>query len=213
MPGRRDRSIVFIDGSNWFHGLVEIGVLRKFALNYAKLSTKLIGPARDWVGTRYYIGRLDVTSSAYADQRRLESFLKNTDPRIAIHFGRVERRMVKNEAASEILTYLHTLKMKIDERTFQDLVAFAKKHEKAFVWQEKAVDVQLAVDMVVMATRDEYDVAYLLSADGDFTGAVSYVRSLGKKVYAASPLRGAQIAKVVNSFIPLTDPRWFDDCY
>jgi uncharacterized LabA/DUF88 family protein len=81
------------------------------------------------------------------------------------------------------------------------------------VWTEKAVDVQLAVDMVTMATRDEYDCAYLLSADGDFTGAVDYVRSLGKKVFAASPLHGAQIAKVVNTFIPLK-AAWFDNgCY
>jgi hypothetical protein len=41
----------------------------------------------------------------------------------------------------------------------------------------KALDVQLAVDMVVMGTRDENDAAYLLSADGDYTGAVDYMRS------------------------------------
>jgi uncharacterized LabA/DUF88 family protein len=61
--------------------------------------------------------------------------------------------------------------------------------------------------MVVMATRN--DAAYLLSADGDFIGAVSYVRSLGKKVFAASPNRSAQLAKVVNTFIPLSRS-WFN---
>jgi uncharacterized LabA/DUF88 family protein len=70
----------------------------------------------------------------------------------------------------------------------------------------------LAVDMVSMSHRDDFDAAYLLSADGDFTPAVEVVRSNGKKVYAASPDAGAQLAKVVNSFIRL-DLSWFDACY
>ena len=81
--------------------------------------------------------------------------------------------------------------VKIDHQTFQGLISIAKKHAKTLVWHEKAVDVQLAVDMVVMATRKDFDAAYLLSADGDFTGAVDYVRSLGGKVYAASPMHGS----------------------
>ena len=92
------------------------------------------------------------------------------------------------------------------------MVDITKKHAETLVWKEKAVDVQLAVDMVLMATRDEFDAAYLLSADGDYTGAVEYVRSLGKKVYAASASQGAQLKKVVNSFIRLPAD-WFDECY
>lgn len=62
-----------------------------------------------------------------------------------------------------------------------------------------------------MAISGAYDAAYLLTADGDYTPAVEAVRKLGKKVYAASPLSGAQLAKAVNSFIHL--PRdWFADC-
>ncbi len=205
------RGVVFIDGSNWFHGLVDIGIQKKLALDYAKISTKLLGP-RKWIGTRYYIGRVTVTSPGYADQRRLENFLLKIDGRISVHCGRVEPNIVENEAAREMLSFLHGLTMRIDSKIFRDLVAIAKKHEKTMVWKEKAVAVQLAVDMVVMATRDEYHAAYILSADGDFTGAVKYVRSLGKKVYAASPLRGAQLASAVDTFISLP-VSWFDDCY
>jgi len=207
-----ERGLVFIDGSNWYHGLVEAGIQSKLSLNYAKIGEKLAGPARTWIGTRYYVGRLESTSPSYTDQRKLEAHLTRTDPRISIHFGRIEANVVENEAAKEILNYLHSLSMKIDSQTFSALVALAKRHEKTTVWKEKAVDVQLAVDMVVMAMRNEYDCAYLLSADGDFTGAVDYVRSTGKKVYAASCLHGAQIAKAVNSFI-LLKADWFHDCY
>ncbi len=106
-----DRAVVFVDGNNWFHGLEEAGVQRKFALDFAKVSTKLLGP-REWVGTRYYVGRLSVTSPNYADQRKLEDFLLKTDRRISVHFGRVGPRLVENEAAREILAYLYGLTSK-----------------------------------------------------------------------------------------------------
>ena len=59
----------------------------------------------------------------------------------------------------------------------------AEEHQNTTVMVEKAVDVMLAVDLVVMAERNEFDVAYLLSADGDYTPAVEHVRTLGKQVY------------------------------
>jgi uncharacterized LabA/DUF88 family protein len=70
----------------------------------------------------------------------------------------------------------------------------------------------VAVDVVSMAISNAYDAAYLLTADGDYTPAVNAVRALGKKVYAACPLSGAQLGRTVNSFIRL-QPAWFDDCY
>ena len=77
---------------------------------------------------------------------------------------------------------------------------------------EKAVDVMLAVDFVIMAQRNEYDTAYLLTADGDYTHAVTFVGSLGKTVFAASAGYGAQLASVVKAFIRV-DRDWFRDCY
>jgi hypothetical protein len=147
-----DRGVVFIDGNNWFHGLVGAGIQKKLELDYAKISKKLLGPSRQWIGTRYYIGRLTNASPNYADQRKLEDRLLKTDSRISIHFGRIEAHLVENEAAKEMLNYLYGLSTKIDSRTFHDLISLAKKHTKTLVWKEKAVDVQLAVDMVLMAT-------------------------------------------------------------
>jgi uncharacterized LabA/DUF88 family protein len=77
---------------------------------------------------------------------------------------------------------------------------------------EKAVDVFLAIDLVSLAMSDAYDAAYLLSADGDYTPAVEAVRRLNKKVYVASCVPGAHLARAVNSFIRLQRD-WFNDCY
>jgi len=145
MAGAPDRAIVFIDGNNWYHCLKEASVADKFRLDYKKISEKLLGP-RNWIGTRYYIGRVDSRQAAtvYADQRRFINALEKTDPRITVHLGRIEPRVVESEAASELLQYVHGLKMKIDTRVFTELVALTKRHEQALVWVEKAVDVQLA---------------------------------------------------------------------
>lgn len=50
---------------------------------------------------------------------------------------------------------------------------------------EKGVDVALATDMMSLGVQDAYDVAVLVSNDGDFGPAVEFLRGKGKKVYHA----------------------------
>jgi uncharacterized LabA/DUF88 family protein len=212
MTGNPERTIVFIDGNNWFHGLVQAGVSDRYMLDYTKISNKIIG-ARQWVGTRYYIGqvRQEDNREQYADQR---SFLARicTDKRVKAYFGRLEPRTVQNELAKQLKSYLAGLAVKIDPRVYHHLVQMAELHKQSRVVVEKAVDVMLAVDLVVMAERNEYDTAYILAADGDYTPAVHHAKGLGKKIFAASTLHGAELAKAVYKFIPL-NADWFKDCY
>ncbi len=208
-----DRAVVFIDGNNWYHALCRVNVEDRARLDYRKICEKLLGP-REWVATRYYIGQVNqkFNTSLYAQQRSFLAGLESTDPRISVHLGRIEPRTVSNEAAKELREYLGKLSTKIDPGVFADLSEIARRHADATVFVEKAVDVFLAVDLVTMANGNAYDAAYLLAADGDYTPAVEAVRKLGKKVYAASPTSGAQLAKAVNTFIHLP-ATWFDDCY
>ncbi len=213
----QDRAIVFIDGNNWYHGLRDVGVSDLLRLDYAKISQKLVGPARQWIGTRYYIGRMrqDHSAQLYSDQRSFLSRLEKKDARITTHLGRLESRVVTNPMAGDLDDYLNELQarhIRLDKGVFHSLRDIAARHRRAPVLVEKAVDVMLAVDMVMMAQRGEYEAGYLLSADGDYTPVADAVRALGKKIYAASPLQGAQLAARVNSFIPLA-PKWFIDCY
>ncbi|MCK5650333.1 MAG: NYN domain-containing protein, partial [Gemmatimonadetes bacterium] len=128
------------------------------------------------------------------------------------HLGRLETRVVRNEAALELRRYLGNPPMRIERGIYNDLLEIARRHATSEVVVEKAVDVMLAVDMVTMGERNEFDAAYLLSADGDFTPAVQAVRALRKRVYAVSPSYGAQLAAAVDSFIRL-GATWFRDCY
>jgi uncharacterized LabA/DUF88 family protein len=208
-----DRAVLFVDGNNWYHSLQDAGVQDLGRLNYAKISQKLLGP-RIWLATRYYIDQVQQQRNTrlYAEQRRFLANLRATDRRISCHLGRLESRLVENDAARELRQYLSRLPLRIDKKVFHDLMDLARRHERTQVYVEKAVDVMLAVDMVTMAERDEYDAAYLLSADGDYTPAVTAARRKGKKVYAASPYHGAQLGAVVNAYIRV-NRQWFDDCY
>lgn len=208
------RAVLFIDGNNWYHSLRDAGVTGTGELNYAKISTKLCGPGREWKGTRFYIGQVNQGHSPklYADQRSFLARLAATDPRITHYLGRLEPRKVDNEAAIELRQYLSGLKIRIDKGVFHYLMSLSRRHECVQVITEKAVDVMLAVDAVLMAERNEYEAAYLLTADGDFTPVATAIRSLGKKVYAASPAQGAQLAAAVDTFIPLSRA-WFSDCW
>ena len=177
-----DRAVLFIDGNNWYHALRAIGVEDRARLDYQKISTKLIG-SREWVATRYYIGQVNqkFNSALYAQQRSFLASLTETDARISVHLGRIEPRTTTDDAAEELRRYLSKLPVKIDAGVFAELNAIAKRHTEVTIFVEKAVDVFLAVDVVTMAISGDYDAAYLLTADGDFTPAVDAVRKMGKR--------------------------------
>lgn len=51
---------------------------------------------------------------------------------------------------------------------------------------EKGVDINIAVDMLTLAFNNIYDVAILVTGDGDFTSVVEAVENLGKHVENAT---------------------------
>ena len=54
--------------------------------------------------------------------------------------------------------------------------------KRGSTYVEKGVDIKLATDMLRMAYRNLYDVAILVSGDGDFEPVVESVEELGKHV-------------------------------
>ena len=208
-----NRAILFVDGNNFYHGLREAGAHNQGQLDFAKIAKKLVGP-RQWNGLRYYVGQVKQSDDQrlYADQRAFIARQQNLDARISFHMGRLEHRPPRDAAARELYEYLTTLKIKVDKKVFGDLITIAKKYKDVTEIVEKAVDVALAVDLVVCAERHEYDTAYVLSADGDYTHAVQFARSKGKKVFAVSAKSGAQLAAAVDKFIRI-DATWVNDCY
>lgn len=58
-----------------------------------------------------------------------------------------------------------------------------EKRGQTFI--EKGVDVKLAVHLLAQAYTNAYDIAIIVSGDGDFVDAVEETQRLGKKVWVA----------------------------
>src|SRR5688500_7633488 len=111
-PKNLPRAVVFIDGNNWYFALKEAGAVDIGRLSYPKISEKLTGPGRMWIGTRYYIGAMpqQFNATSYAAQRSFLAALTNSDKRISVHLGRLETRTSKNLAARELAQYMANLR-------------------------------------------------------------------------------------------------------
>jgi len=57
-----------------------------------------------------------------------------------------------------------------------------RKRDGKVYYVEKATDVNLALDLSLDSQKDLYDEAYLISNDGDFSGAVKSAIGFGKKI-------------------------------
>jgi uncharacterized LabA/DUF88 family protein len=80
-------------------------------------------------------------------------------------------------------------------------------------WYEKGVDVKIATDLVALAHAAEYEVAILVSGDGDLAPAVHEVRRLGRVVENAMPRsrRSWHLIQESSKFIEIDGPmfdRW-----
>jgi uncharacterized LabA/DUF88 family protein len=209
------RVVVFIDGNNWYHSLKAARLTRLGRLDYGRLSQKLSTTQRSWISTRYYIPDVGPSGSArlVRDQQAFLNNLRSQDERIRVVMsGRLAPRLVENEAAAELLRYLAELRQPLPARVYHDLVELGRTHAHARVLVEKAVDVQIAIEMFELATRNDFDTAILLSAHGDFVPAIRAVLRCGKRVVAASPSPSASLAAEASAFLRLK-PEWFEDCY
>jgi len=181
----KKKAALFIDGSNLYKRLQYSGI-RKGNIDYAQFSRNLILD-RHWVGTYFYIApvRKQDGVETYQAQQRFFSALRGTKG-INLKLGTLVKR--QNECGQ--CGYRHEFLL------------------------EKGVDVQLAVDMIAMASQDAYDVAYLVSADSDFIPAVEMIRyDYKKQVFCVAP-KGAKYGKLgnaCNTAIPI-DQSFIDGC-
>jgi uncharacterized LabA/DUF88 family protein len=137
------RVCIFIDGSNFYHGLKHN--FGKANVDFHKLSLLLCTTQRELVRTYYYnapVNKSDGEERYKSQQRFFESLRKM--PYFQLRLGRLEHR------------------------------------DGGVI--EKGVDIYIAVDMLRYAFSDIYDIAILISSDGDFAEAVNAVKDLGKHV-------------------------------
>ena len=90
-----------------------------------------------------------------------------------------------------------------------------RKRDGKIFYVEKASDVNLALDLVLDAEKGIYNEAYLISNDGDFSGAVKAVKNFEKKIiYVAIGNRKAisHYLKKVASLTFYITKKFVKDC-
>lgn len=204
-----ERCIIFIDGSNFYHQIRDAGITPG-ALSYPRLAERLL-LGREWLETRYYVGEVDASGGVLHTQQRTFLEAIRAHPRQQVVLGTIQRFLESNPLAHELLQYLATLRIPIDRAVYQTIVEMAKRHKRVGTYKEKGVDVALACDMVRFAQEDRYDLAYLISNDGDLRPAVEIVRGYGKRVFAAGCVVGPKLKQVCNTTVILSAD-WLRAC-
>ena len=197
-PGR---AVLFIDGNNWFHGLRRVGV-DAYDLDYRKVARELL-KGRPLAEIRFYIGRVSGDRDRIERQRNRVASLESQG--VQVTWGRIQKNVIpaeKNPALRKLRTILAEDGSRIPADIRGQLEELGNMSVPDYV--EKKVDVAIAVDLVRMAYQDQYDVAYLLSADADYVTAVKEAQRLGKTVFGAKAAgeRSDELGSVIK-MIPL----------
>ena len=201
----REQAILFIDGSNFYHSARSIGIATG-TLNYQTMAHKLVLD-RNIAGIRYYVGKVSGDIFRVVQQEKFLSKLRAQS--VDITLGRVERRATdsdQNPIVGRLKKLIAANRADLKASVVNEMESLCEISFPQYT--EKRVDVSIAVDMVRMAYEDKYDVAYLLSADGDFVPVVEAVRLRRKKVFVASPVVGYELKKTADAFILLKN-KWF----
>ncbi|MGH8929278.1 MAG: NYN domain-containing protein [Egibacteraceae bacterium] len=139
----------------------------------------LVTATRHLVRTYYYSAPVhpDSTDEAKRAQQKFFGALHRT-AYMEIRLGRLVRRDVRCEACGD--------------------------HHQRYV--EKGVDMYIGVDMLAGASKNLYDVAVLVTGDGDLIHAVKAVKDLGKHVELATfPIgRSDELASVADVITELS---------
>lgn len=121
--------------------------------------------------------QIHLTHFDYAGLAKLIAKEKNLD--ITYYVGEI--RQYPNNKKSETL-YSNQQKLFTNLRKQNVVIKLGYLLMSDGVFHEKGVDVQIAVDIVRGAIKNEYDIFYLVSSDTDLLPAIQTAKDEGKKV-------------------------------
>lgn len=205
-----ERAILFVDGANLYRGLKELGLVPRH-IDIERVARKL-AMDRELVQVRYYIAEVDPSGGrAHHANRDLIADLR-ARPLVELVLGYIQRTQERSACAQELRQFLASLgDVRLPKKVYDGLMGIAQRHDRTVVYREKGVDVALACDLVDLALADKYDLAYVMSGDGDFVPAARMAQASGKRVFAACPTVGNRLQRQCDKAIRLK-AEWFGDC-
>lgn len=139
--------IAYVDGFSLYHGLRDKGWRRFYWLNIQLLIQNLLKSNQQLIVTKYFTARV---IGAPDKEKRQSTFIE----------------ALETLSDFEILYGTYQLNPRYCRKCgFEDDVP-----------EEKMTDVNIAVEMLSDAFEDKFDVALVISADGDLTPLIRYIR-------------------------------------
>lgn len=154
------RTIVYIDGFNFYYGAVR-GTPWKW-LNLETFFPKLLGSQNQLTAIKYYTAKVQPTPHDPAVNARQDAYfqaLAALCPLVKVYFGHFLRHEVPMENANPPPARVNVFKT-----------------------EEKGSDVNLALHLLNDAWRDNYDCAVVVSNDSDLAEALRLVKAQHGKV-------------------------------
>lgn len=169
-----ERAIVFIDGSNFYFGLKRF--CRKTSpFDFVEFARRCCGQ-RELKRIYYHTApeHQQCDPRGYKEQRSFFSHLRNSGVEIVL--GRLEDRKLRLDKDELIRLLGEDLGNMVYEQKGEIVVSYHRT---------KSVDTGIAVNMLDFAVDEEYDVAILVTGDGDFDSPIEAVKRRGKQVEVA----------------------------
>ena len=168
-PSGPARVVAYVDGLSLYHGLRERGWRRYYWLDVPGLARNLLKPGQRLEATKYFTARLTEPAAPRQGQTAFIEALSSFG-NLHVFYGKY-----------------HTNTPRLRQGQSQPTAP-----------SEKGSDVNLAVELLSDAVQDAFDMALIISADGDLCPAVRACRRLfGDKriVVAFPPLRVSEALK------------------
>lgn len=183
---------VLIDGFNWYHAIKDA------------ISQGACGASAKWLDCYAMAARTvqqNCGPHTLEEVRWYTAYVRNNQPAVDRH--RWYQRALE---AVGVKTILGKYKKKS--------AWCAKCNRRYTAWEEKATDVNIAIDIIAGAAEDSYDELFLFSGDSDLAPAVLRARTTwGKKVHVAVPAwrkntngrpsKHSELHKNSDRFLPL----------
>jgi len=181
-------AIIFIDGNNLYHNLVEMGI-KPSHLDFQKLTNYICGYYNfNLKKVIYYNSMPDIKEGKLL----YYSHLKFIDRLKKLPKFEIKTRKLQVHSTKELLKEKQKLIDSMDlcsackpivEETILDAIGNVKK-------KEKGVDVQLATDVVENAIDKNAENLILFSGDADFIPAMELAKKKGARVISSSVPKG-----------------------
>jgi len=190
----KKRVFAYFDGSNFYHYLrANYGITN---IRFLDITNQLLDLQKEeLVKIKYFNSPVNQqeNSIAYAAQQKFFESLKRT-PLLELHLGKLVTRSL-NKVRIKCKTCGHQHADSINCPKCRCAIPIESCQRTI----EKGVDVQLAINMLIDAIGNRYDIALLFSGDADFCPAVTYIcKQLNKEViycHFPSPKTGELLQK------------------